>query len=191
LERLSARVGRDLGDRLVAELLDAEELEPRLTPVRLGAYAIAATVHVLTLGLLLGGAALIALTFFNVLALGAGALAIGVAVIMRPRFGKPREDGMLARREAPALHELADEVAEALDVRPPDIIVVDRRFNASWQIVGLRRRRVLTLGLPLVAILDRQERVALAAHELAHARNGDSTRGLFVGSAINGLAECY
>jgi heat shock protein HtpX len=32
---------------------------------------------------------------------------------------------------------------------------------------------------------------ALVAHELAHARNGDATRGLLVGSAVNGLAALY
>ena len=37
-------------------------------------------------------------------------------------------------------------------------------------------------------MLPPQPRAALIAHELAHARNGDSTRGFFVGSALNALA---
>jgi Zn-dependent protease with chaperone function len=49
----------------------------------------------------------------------------------------------------------------------------------------------LKLGLPLLAALEPQERVALIGHELGHARNGDSSRGLFVGSAIRGLASWY
>src|SRR5262249_8626043 len=61
----------------------------------------------------------------------------------------------------------------------------------SWMVVGVRRRRVLTLGLPLLLLLEPQQRVALVAHELAHARNGDSTRGLVVGSSVRALAEFY
>jgi Zn-dependent protease with chaperone function len=45
--------------------------------------------------------------------------------------------------------------------------------------------------MPLLAMLPPQPRSALIAHELAHARNGDSTRGFFVGSALNALAEWY
>lgn len=50
---------------------------------------------------------------------------------------------------------------------------------------------MLTLGLPLLTALEPQERVVLIAHELGHARNGDSRRGLLVGSAVRGLAELY
>ncbi|MDQ3163474.1 MAG: M48 family metalloprotease [Actinomycetota bacterium] len=50
---------------------------------------------------------------------------------------------------------------------------------------------MLTLGVPLLTVLEPRERVALVAHELAHGRNGDVTRGLFVGSAVVGLAELY
>ena len=57
--------------------------------------------------------------------------------------------------------------------------------------LGWRRRRVLTLGLPLFSALEPQERVALIAHELAHGRNGDSSRGLLVGSSLGGLVELY
>jgi heat shock protein HtpX len=45
--------------------------------------------------------------------------------------------------------------------------------------------------LPLLTALDPQERVALIAHELAHARNGDSTRSFVVGGALNTIGEVY
>jgi heat shock protein HtpX len=98
---------------------------------------------------------------------------------------------MLEREEAPTLYRLADEVADALETRRIDRIVVDSEFNAYWSVGGLRRTRVVGLGLPLVWTLDPQELVALMAHELAHARNGDATRGIIIGSAINTLAEIY
>ena len=67
------------------------------------------------------------------------------------------------------------------------MIVVDVDWNAAWTLAGWRRRRVLVLGLPMLAALGPQQRVALIAHELGHDRNGDVIRGLFVGSAVNGL----
>jgi heat shock protein HtpX len=50
---------------------------------------------------------------------------------------------------------------------------------------------VLILGLPLVTILDRQEFVALVAHELAHTVNGDPNRAVFLHSAMDVLAGWY
>jgi Zn-dependent protease with chaperone function len=45
--------------------------------------------------------------------------------------------------------------------------------------------------VPLWAILDPEERIALVAHELAHNINGDANRGFFVGSAISSLLRWY
>jgi Zn-dependent protease with chaperone function len=190
-ERLTAHAGRKLGDRLANELAAADRLEPRLTAARAAAYAIAAFVHLLALGLVVGGVALGALAFPNVFAIVFGVIMVGAGVMMRPRFGKEPDEDVVLRSEAPTLYAVADEVARALDTAPVTTLVVDADYNASWAVVGLRRRRILSLGLPLLSSLAPQERVALVAHELAHARNGDSSRGLFVGSAVRALAELY
>jgi Zn-dependent protease with chaperone function len=50
---------------------------------------------------------------------------------------------------------------------------------------------VLELGLPLLCILDDQEKLALLAHELAHDVNRDATRGVLVGSAMTSLSRWY
>jgi Zn-dependent protease with chaperone function len=94
---------------------------------------------------------------------------------------------VLDRTEAPALHELARAVARALDRPAPDAIVADARWNAAWALAGWRRRRVLVVGIPVLVALEPQERVAMIAHEVGHDRNGDVSRGVFVGSAVNGL----
>ena len=111
--------------------------------------------------------------------------------LVRPRLGKAPKTGVLEPQEAPTLYALVAEVADALRTPSADLVVVDGEMNASWSEVGLRRRRVLTLGLPLLAALTSQERVALVAHELAHGRNGDQQRGLFIGSAMSTLEEIY
>lgn len=98
---------------------------------------------------------------------------------------------MSSRTEAPGVYGLCDEIAAALGEPPLDTIVIDHQYNASWAVLGLRRTRTLTLGLPLLTVLPPQVRAALIAHELAHGRNGDSARGLFVGGAAGSLSELY
>lgn len=191
LERLYEAAGQRLGERLVVRLVSAEQLEPRLTPGRLASYAIALAVYVLTLGLLAGGVALAVLAFPNPVALVVAAIMVGAGFLMRPRLSPPTEEGIVSSEEAPVLHGVVGQAAAALGARSADLVVIDHRYNASWAVAGWRRRRVLTLGLPLLSALEPQERVALIAHELAHGRNGDSSRGLLVGSAVEGLAELY
>jgi Zn-dependent protease with chaperone function len=60
---------------------------------------------------------------------------------------------------------------------------LDLRFNAATGRSGLRRRSFLILGLPLWSALSGQERLALLGHELGHQINGDTTHGMWAGSA--------
>jgi Zn-dependent protease with chaperone function len=191
LNRLYAAAGRQLGDRLARELLAARELEPRLTKAKLAAYVVAGLVYAFVLSLVLGAALLLAVAPTNPAAIVAAIVFLGTAFLMRPRLGKPPTKNLVGREEAPILYETIDAVAVALETRTVTVVRIDHRYNASFAVLGGRRRHVLTLGLPLLAALEGQERVELIAHELAHGRNGDSMRGLFVGSAVNGLVELY
>jgi Zn-dependent protease with chaperone function len=69
--------------------------------------------------------------------------------------------------------------------------VVSPAFNAAYGTVGLWRRRVLEIGLPLWDALSEQERVALIGHELAHGVNGDSRHGLIVGTSLSSLRRLH
>jgi Zn-dependent protease with chaperone function len=180
-----------MGRRLAAEVASVERLEPRLTTDKLLAFGIAAGVHVLTALIFVAGVLAIAFFPTNAVAIVVGAFLIAVAMVIRPRLSKPPEEDLVTRAEAQALWGLVDEVAASLSTPPPQLLVVDHQFNAYWGVVGIRRRRVLGLGLPLLSSLEPQERVGLVAHELAHARNGDASRGIFVGSAVGGLAHLY
>jgi Zn-dependent protease with chaperone function len=191
LERLYAAAGRRLGDRLDRELLAAEELEPTLTRAKVAAYVVATLVYTFVIALVVGAIVLLAIAPTNPAAIVVAVIFLGTAFLMRPRTGKPPTENLVAKTEAPTLHETITAVAAALDTPVVDVVEIDYRYNASFAVLGWRRRRTLRLGLPLLAALEPQERVELFAHELAHGRNGDSTRGLFVGSAVNGLAELY
>jgi Zn-dependent protease with chaperone function len=189
-ERLYAKAGRRIGDRVVSRLGEAGSLAPRLTATRLAAYLVASLVHLLTAALALTGLLILVEGFPSPFALF-GLLFLGPAVLMRPRLGRVPESGRVTREQAPQLYRFIDEVAETLGTRTADVIIIDEFFNASWSVRGIRRRRVLTLGLPLLTALTPPERTALVAHELSHARNGDAGRGLFVGSAVDALFEQY
>ncbi|WP_432824316.1 M48 family metallopeptidase [Dactylosporangium sp. CA-092794] len=117
-----------------------------------------------------------------------GLIVIGVAVELRPRFGRvPKYATEVTPAEAPELHALVAQVASAVGAQPPAIYVEEDVFNASADSYGLRRRRVLVLGLPLWNALSRQQRVALLGHELGHFVNGDPRRGLVVQPAFTAL----
>ena len=177
------------GSGSARELRAADELRPRLTAAKALAYALAAGVHVFTLALAgFGVAAIVRRVPEPVLdpvrARDARAPRRSCARACR---GMPDGDRARSRRGRPRCTRSRATSPTALERPAPDAIVADTRWNASWALVGWRRRRVLVVGLPLLAALGPQERVAMIAHEVGHDRNGDVTRGLFVGSAVAGL----
>lgn len=186
LGRAFLSLGRHSGRQLFAGLARRAELDPAPGAATVLSFAFAGAVHGLTLALALGGALLIVGTWFNLGPALLGALMLGVAWVLRPRLGS-LEAAPLTRDEAPALYGLVDRVARALGHRPVDTLVLDGEFNASYARLGLRGRPALTLGLPLLAVLEPQQQAALVAHELAHGVNGDPLRGSFVGSAVDAL----
>lgn len=192
VDRALAAAGRRQGDLVLEEVLGQDALRPRPTPATVAAAALAVAVLAGTAALGAGGVLLILRgVTTNPFAVAVGILMVLVAALARPRLGRMPDEGVLRREQALTLHALIDEVAARLDVRAPDVVVIDARFNGSWSVVGLRRRRVLTLGLPLWIALGPQERVALLAHELAHERNGDLSRGLLIGASLDALAALH
>jgi Zn-dependent protease with chaperone function len=179
------------GDRLAAELARSDTLEPRLTPALAAAYVLAAAIQVTAFGLV--GAALVvaALWHSNPFILVIAAAMLGFGWLIRPRRSKPLGTGVITATEAPLLYRLAADIAGVLETAPPDVVIANDTFNASWATRGIRRRGVLTLGLPLLAVLEPQERVAVIAHELAHGKHGDVRRSSLIASALGTLAELY
>jgi heat shock protein HtpX len=122
--------------------------------------------------------------------MSAGVVLIAIGLFLVPRVGRldPYSD-VVRRDQAPALHALVDRVAATIGAPPPHIVQVHSGFNASSRACGLRRRRVLRLGLPMWAALAPAERVALIAHELGHFVNGDVRRGPLTSLAFGTFAN--
>ncbi len=124
-----------------------------------------------------------------------GLLLLGIAAVLAPRFGRLGADGdRISRDEAPTLFGLVDRVAAAAGTGAPNVIELSADINASASAVGLRRRRVLHLGLALWGPLSAQQRVALLGHELGHFANGDVRRLVLTQPALTtlgGLADLF
>jgi Zn-dependent protease with chaperone function len=102
--------------------------------------------------------------------IGAGVAILRGIVPERGRFSPPGP--ALTAHDHPRLHALLDEVARDAGQRPADDVFLDIDVNAA--VLEHRGRRVLLLGLPLLAVLGRDELRAVVAHELGHYAGGDT-----------------
>ena len=190
VDSLYSDLGSRLGKGLYDDLIRTPTLRPSLTPSLFLAIWSAMAVHLFTLLSALLGLYLLLFHLHNPIAVFFGLLCLLIFVFLAPR-PSPYPKKVIDHGRRPALYQAVDEVAEALGAPPPDAILLSADFNASYRRAGWRRRHVLTLGLPLLTILDEQETAALIAHELAHAVNGDATRGFLIGSAAATLARWF
>ncbi|HZP49741.1 MAG TPA: M48 family metalloprotease [Actinocrinis sp.] len=189
-ERARARA-----EQLCEELTTAEDLRP--TSATGVAVTIAATlVHLATVALVVGSILAIK-TWSGKYWWGwpLGIFGLLLALAVRPQvwgvLRKPRglDESCLTRDRAPALFGLLDRCAAQLKAPAPDYVLVDARFNASTRDIGLRRKKLLTLGVPLWSILTGPQRVALLGHEMGHQVNRDVTHGLWAMMARRSLVE--
>ncbi|MGW0419833.1 M48 family metallopeptidase [Streptomyces sp. NPDC003015] len=182
--RLAQRYGARLFDELSAEDAGRRTRRTESGPL---AYAIALTVHGLTLVLAAVGVWGL-VRGWGGLGMAFGLFFLALAWSLRPRLNRLSEDDrVLLRDDAPELYALVDEVAAAMGTRSVDAVVVDVEANASVTHLGLRRR-LLTLGLPLWEVLSPQQRIALLGHELGHFTQGDTRHGMVVGTALRSLS---
>ncbi|MGP3936030.1 M48 family metallopeptidase [Nonomuraea sp. KM88] len=182
--RLSARLVRGLHEDVLRS-----EKEPGGLPAgtaRVAGYALACLTHLLTPALLLLAGYL--LTRGSLLAVLPALVALDLAWLLRPRPAPfPGGAQPLTREDAPDLYALLDRIGTEIKAPRTDLVAVSGEVNASFSTYGWRRRRLVEIGYPLWVILTPQERVALLAHEMAHASNGDDRHGLVVGSALHSL----
>jgi Zn-dependent protease with chaperone function len=90
----------------------------------------------------------------------------------------------LTRTNAPGLFDLVDGVARATAQRPPSEVYLLNEVNA-WVthrggVMGLGSRRVMGVGLPLLAHLSTAELKAVIAHEFGHYVSGDVSLGPWI-----------
>ena len=124
-------------------------------------------------------------------ALAAIALALGLVFLPSRRDRNPRAD----EATAPGLWAIWKELDRAF-IRSGRTLLIDADFNASIReerrYAGLFKRHVImTVGLPLLIILDERAIRAVIAHEVAHARlqhaSGGANLSDFIAASENVL----
>ncbi|MFN8446209.1 MAG: M48 family metalloprotease [Caldilineaceae bacterium] len=186
IEKLYERLGKRSSLRLHQQMMELSEVKHAPSSSRILAFIAATLVHIVTLLVLAVGVALLVLGFPNVVFMIVGALFLLLAWILRPKLGKMPSQ-ILSRDRFPTLYKVIDEIADSLHAPHVAGIILTPDFNASFQQVGWKRSALVRIGIPLFAILDKEQQAAVLAHEIAHGVNGDPMRGLWVGSAVNSL----
>jgi len=128
--------------------------------------------------------ALIHITNFQTLALFVGGIVVAGAMLwsLVPRRDKFEAPGLpLERPSHPRLFAELDSIASALGEPMPREVYLIGEPNA-WVadrggVMGLGGRRVMGLGLPLLAALTVSQFRAILAHEFAHYYGGDTSLG--------------
>jgi Zn-dependent protease with chaperone function len=101
--------------------------------------------------------------------------AAGVSIlraIVPPRFSFEPPGPQLTREAQPRLHLLLDEVARGAGQQAAHDVYLDLDTNAS--VFERRGRRIMVLGLGMLATLPADELVCVVAHEYGHYAAGDT-----------------
>ncbi|HZQ87803.1 MAG TPA: M48 family metallopeptidase, partial [Acidimicrobiales bacterium] len=126
---------------------------------------LAIAVHLVTLSLFVAAFLVARGSGYTVPGLAVAAFLSTIGLTLRPRLGRvPRERKPLTRERAPGLHHVLDRIGDAMGARA-DLVYLSPDFNASWGHIGLRRKRMLTIGAPMWVALEPEQRVAVLAHE--------------------------
>lgn len=108
--------------------------------------------------------------WLTIACIAAGLTILRAIIPPRNTFTPPGPE--LTRAEQPELHAELDRVAAATGAEGADAVYLDLAVNAA--VLEHRRRRIMILGLPLLATLGRDELAAVIAHEYGHYVGGDT-----------------
>lgn len=185
-DRVGVRSSRKLYEQMVK---NASAKPPVQLTVWL-ALVISCCVHALTAAVALLGVFLIYALWPHWSGGVLGLICFGIAWVLRPKVEQKPKD-LLSREEYPTLYKLVDEISTEMGTSTVDGIEVTPRFNAGIHQYGWRRKKILSIGLPLFLILSGQEKAALIGYEVAHGANGNPNRGFIVRHAIRALNNWY
>jgi heat shock protein HtpX len=184
------KIGERSSRKLYEQVRKKPSVKPSFKLTVLLALAIAFLIHLVTIGVVVLGAYLVYALWPHWSGIVLGLICFGIAWVLRPRLEK-KPKMILSREKYPHLYELVDDISAVLGTSTVDGIVVTSDFNAFFHQYGWRRKKILTIGLPMFLILTSQEKVALIGHEVAHGANGDPNRGYVLYNALRSLDNWY
>lgn len=185
-EKAYLATGKKLGLNMLHSFIELKHPVSQLSISKICTIVLALCVHLLSIGAFGAGVYLCIKSYPNWVMMSLSFLFVLFAWAAKPQFNKIKESP-LSREQFPVLYKVFDEIAVGMNASKVDGVIINEEYNASFSQIGWKRKRIVHIGLPLLKALNKQEFVALAAHELAHGINGDLNRGIFVGTAINTL----
>lgn len=185
-EKVYDDLGKRLGKKLLVDLLSEEKKRNSIWGTRILSYLLTSIVYFVAATLFLSGLDILFRGGKNIFFYITGFILLSLAWMARPRINQI-QGKVVSKTQYKSLYRLADQVAEAIHAPKVDGIIIDENYNAYFTKVGLRQKRILCIGLPLFEVLEKDEKIALLAHELGHSANKDISRSFFVGTAIGTL----
>lgn len=185
LERMYTAFGERAGKALYEKEHNRRAEKPAFTVQSAMAYILATGIHLISAILLLLAVYLFIAKTDSIAAIVSGFLLLGVSWLARPRLpGLEKGEHILTREDLPELYEVLDRLCADMGSRQIDGIILNGEYNASIQMIGIKNKVILRLGLPLLSVLEEQETAALIGHEIGHLINGDLTRKSYIGYAL-------
>lgn len=186
------KIGRKLSKNLLSEIQKDISSRPRNSFAKYVAFSIATVIHFSAIFLV--ATAVLCITTLPIVV--GGALALFLFLVswnLRPNLGKWPKKDVLDRNKYPTLYTLTDKISDELKTKRFSGIVLVQDFNAYYSEIGfpMFKRKLLTIGVPLIYVLDKDEFVALLSHETSHGANGDISRGSYIAAALANLAGWY
>lgn len=192
LSRLYELLGNKRGESIYKHLIAKTELLPGKYFSKMIAFILATVVHLVSLSTLILGIYLLFFYNNNYLLIAGGIGLLGISWLARPRVQRlGATENCVSREDFPSLFSAADQLADTMKVRRIDGIVINEDFNASVTQIGWARRNIIRIGYPLFSLLEPEEQMAILAHEFGHIKNGDLSRGFYIGSALFTIQTWY
>lgn len=145
------------------------------------------TVLLVGIGHLLGGQRGAVTAFIFALVMNFGSYWFSDKIVLAMYRAQP-----LARSEAPEVHRIVEELAQAARIPMPRIYLIPTRTPNAFATGRDPRHAVVAVTSGILEILDRDELKGVLAHELGHVRNRDiliSSIAATIAGAIMMLAD--
>ena len=153
-------LGKQRNQAIFDSLKDGDGFRTSFTLLRCGLNVLCACVMAASMFTLLSAIAILYYFTFNIFTLVAASVLLALTFVVSPRLERPPYE-IISDRECPQLWRLISDVSAEIGVSPPEALVIDGRFAVGARRYGLSQNRYLSIGLPLLMVLDKQERVAL------------------------------
>ncbi|MNK95777.1 heat shock protein HtpX [compost metagenome] len=190
-QKIYRELGKKMGQGLFNDLVRTNTSRPRMNLNKVLAYSFASVIHLSTLIIfLIAFLSFAFLVWWVALIIAVPLFAVGWVVLPKPR--KWPED-MLDKEKFPTIYGITNQIAREMKTSSPAGLIVNEEFNASYSEYGLGpwKKKVITLGLPLLNHFTNEEIVGVIAHETSHGANGDVGRGAYLWAAVQALANWH